>query len=123
MLLVGNEKVLSAELSRHDVDGLPIEIAHASEVISMADVASTAVRAKRDSSIRVAARLVHEQRAQGVISAGNTGAAMALCKVVMGVLPGVHRPALAQVFSHARRHLGGADRRGCKRRLRPGDAC
>ena len=98
VVLVGDQKVLDAELGRHNGNGLPIEIVHASEVISMDDVASKALRAKRDSSIRVAARVVHEGRAHGVISAGNTGAAMAICKVVMGVLPGVHRPALAQVF-------------------------
>ena len=98
VILVGDQQTLDAEVGRHDSAGLAIEIIHASEVISMEDVASRALRAKRDSSIRVAARLVHEGRAQGVISAGNTGAAMAICKVVMGVLPGVHRPGLAQVF-------------------------
>ena len=96
--LVGDRGSLDAELARHDANGLPLEIVHASEVISMDDVAGKALRAKRDSSIRVAARLVHEGQAHGVISAGNTGAAMAICKVVMGVLPGVHRPGLAQVF-------------------------
>ncbi len=97
IILVGREDALRTELARHEASGLPIEIAHASEVISMHDVAGKAVRAK-DSSIRVAARLVRDGLAQGVISAGNTGAAMAISKVVLGVLPGVHRPAIAQVF-------------------------
>lgn len=97
VILVGREDVLRAELAKHDAAKLPIEIAHASEVISMSDVAGKAVRAK-DSSIRVAARLVRDGLAQGVISAGHTGAAMAISKVVLGVLPGVHRPAIAQVF-------------------------
>ncbi len=98
IILVGREDVLRLELAQHDdVGPLPIEIAHASKVISMSDVAGKAVRAK-DSSIRVAARLVRDGHAQGLISAGNTGAAMAISKVVMGVLPGVHRPAIAQVF-------------------------
>ena len=98
IILVGREDVLRLELAQHDDVGLlPIEIAHASKVISMSDVAGKAVRAK-DSSIRVAARLVRDGHAQGLISAGNTGAAMAISKVVMGVLPGVHRPAIAQVF-------------------------
>ena len=96
--LVGNEEILQAYLERHDTTGLPIEVVHASEVISMSDAASRALRGKPDSSIRVAARLVRDGHAQGVISAGNTGALMVICKVVMGVLPGVHRPALAQVF-------------------------
>jgi glycerol-3-phosphate acyltransferase PlsX len=97
IILVGRENALRAELAKHDAAKLPIEIAHASEVISMSDVAGKALRAK-DSSIRVAARLVRDGLAQGVISAGHTGAAMAISKVVLGVLPGVHRPAIAQVF-------------------------
>ncbi|HUG82179.1 MAG TPA: phosphate acyltransferase PlsX [Bryobacterales bacterium] len=97
IILVGRENALRDELSKHDAAKLPIEIAHASEVISMSDVAGKALRAK-DSSIRVAARLVRDGLAQGVISAGHTGAAMAISKVVLGVLPGVHRPAIAQVF-------------------------
>jgi glycerol-3-phosphate acyltransferase PlsX len=97
VVLVGREDVLGPELAKHDTAGLPIEIVHASEVISMSDVAGKAVRAK-DSSLRVAARLVRDGLAHGLVSAGNTGAAMAISKVVMGVLPGVHRPAIAQVF-------------------------
>lgn len=98
IILVGRQDVLRRELAQHEDAGLlPIEVAHASKVISMSDVAGKAVRAK-DSSIRVAARLVRDGHAQGLISAGNTGAAMAISKVVMGVLPGVHRPAIAQVF-------------------------
>jgi glycerol-3-phosphate acyltransferase PlsX len=98
VLLVGNEAALRAELARHQTHGLPLEVVHASEVITMDDSAGKSVRSKRDSSIRVAARLVREGAAQGLISAGNTGAVMATSKVVLGVLPGVYRPALAQVF-------------------------
>jgi len=98
MLLVGRQEVLRRELAEHLADQLPIEIVHASEVITMDDTAAKAVRAKRDSSIRVAARLVRDGRAQGLVSAGNTGAAMATAKIVMGTLPGVYRPALASVF-------------------------
>jgi len=77
---------------------LPIEIQHASEHITMEDSAAKAVRTKRDSSIRVAARLVRDGIAQGVVSAGNTGAVMATAKMVQGMLPGVDRPALASAF-------------------------
>src|SRR5690606_37970697 len=58
----------------------------------------SALRNKRDASIRVAARAVREGRAQGLVSAGNTSACMAIAKTVMGLVPGVKRPALAQVF-------------------------
>ena len=98
VLLVGDEQTVRAELGRHRADDLPIEVIHASEVITMEDSAGKALRTKRDSSIRVAARLVREGLAHGVISAGNTGAVMATSKIVLGVLPGVYRPALAQVF-------------------------
>ena len=57
-----------------------------------------AVRTKKDSSIRVASRLVRDGYAQGVVSAGNTGAVMATAKMVQGMLPGVDRPALAAAF-------------------------
>ena len=80
---------------------LPIEIVHASEVITMDDKAVQAVRAKRDSSIRVGLRLVRDGRAAGFVTAGNTGAAMATAKMVLGGIPGVDRPALAAVFPTA----------------------
>ena len=99
VLLVGPEPVLRAELARYPAAaGLPIEIVHASEVISMEDKAVQAVRAKRDSSMRVGLRLVREQSAVGFVTAGNTGAAMATAKMVLGAIPGVDRPALAAVF-------------------------
>jgi len=99
VLLVGPEPNLRTELSRYPAAAqLPIEIVHASEVISMEDKAVQAVRAKRDSSMRVGLRLVREGRASGFITAGNTGAAMATAKMVLGAIPGVDRPALAAVF-------------------------
>ena len=64
----------------------------------MGEKAATAVRSKRDSSMRVGLRLVREGRAAGFVTVGNTGAAMATAKMVLGALPGVDRPALAAVF-------------------------
>src|SRR3954471_2811497 len=99
VMLVGREPQIRAELERHSgVEALPIEIIHASEVIEMRDKAAQAVRAKRDSSQRVGLRLCREGRAAGFVTAGNTGAAMATAKMVLGALPGVDRPALAAVF-------------------------
>ncbi len=74
---------------------------HASEVIGMEDKAVKAVRAKRDSSMRVGLRLVRDGQASGFITAGNTGAAMATAKMVLGAIPGVDRPALAAIFPTA----------------------
>jgi len=99
IILVGKQDVLRKELAQHEgIHGLPIEIQHASEQVTMEDSAAKAVRTKRDSSIRVASRLVRDGIAQGVVSAGNTGAAMATAKMVQGMLPGVDRPALASAF-------------------------
>jgi len=77
---------------------LPIFIAQASEWISMEDKAAQAVRSKRDSSMRIGLKMVREGRARGFVTAGNTGAAMATAKMVLGSLSGVDRPALAAVF-------------------------
>jgi len=98
VLLVGPQERLSRELSQRKVQVLPIEIVHASEAVTMGDKATKAFRQRRDSSIRVMARLVHEGTADGMISAGNTGAVMTTAKIVLGALEGVDRPAIAQVF-------------------------
>ncbi len=100
--LVGPEETLRAELSRHSAAGsLPISIAHASEFITMDDKAVQAVRAKRDSPMRVGLRLVREGVASAFITAGTTGAAMATAKMVLGGLPGVDRPALVAIIPTA----------------------
>lgn len=99
ILLAGKEDVLRAELAKYDGwRDLNIQIVHASEVVTMEDSASRALRTKRDSSMRVAARLVRDGEAQGLVSAGNTGAMMAMSKTVLGMIPGVERPALANPF-------------------------
>jgi glycerol-3-phosphate acyltransferase PlsX len=99
IILVGDKDVLRKELASHDDwRDLHIEIRHASERITMEDSAAKAVRSKRDSSIRVASRLVREGVADGVVSAGNTGAVMATAKMIQGMIPGVDRPALASAF-------------------------
>jgi phosphate acyltransferase len=98
VILVGREELLRGELAQHDWRDLPIEIVHASERVTMDDSAARAFRTKRDSSLRVASRLVRDGVAQGFVSAGNTGAAMATAKMVQGVVQGVERPALAGVF-------------------------
>jgi len=101
VLLVGPEEAVKTELHRHlTASRLPIEVVHASEFITMEDKVE-AIRAKRDNSMRVGLRLVREGRANGFVTAGNTGAAMATAKIVLGAVPGVDRPALAAVFPTA----------------------
>jgi phosphate acyltransferase len=94
--LIGPEHELRDLLDEHlENEDLPIVIHHASERIRMDEKAAHAVRAKRDSSMRVGLKLVREGKCAGFVSAGNTGAAMATAKMVLGALPGVDRPALA----------------------------
>jgi len=103
VILVGQQDVVRQELAHYnDHRQLPIEIVHAQERITMEDSVK-AVRSKRDSSMRVASRLVRDGVAQGFLSAGNTGAVMAMAKTVQGVVPGVDRPALAGVFPTVKR--------------------
>jgi phosphate acyltransferase len=90
--------VLDEQLENED---LPIVIHHASERIGMEEKAAHAVRTKKDSSMRVGLKLVREGKAAGFVTAGNTGAAMATAKMVLGALPGVDRPALANPMPSA----------------------
>ena len=103
VLLIGREDQLEAEL-RARAAGESFDnilIVPASEVIGMHDKAAQAVRAKKQSSMHVGLRLVRDGKAAGFITAGNTGAAMAAAKMILGALPGVDRPALAAVFPTA----------------------
>ena len=98
VLLVGREEVVRAELARLGDHRGRIEVVHAEEVVDMDDPAIAPLRKKRRSSIRIACELVKEGRAAAVVSAGNTGAAMAAAMKVLGTIPGVDRPALAAVL-------------------------
>src|SRR6202789_1422128 len=94
--LVGPEPELRDLLDEHlEDEDLPIVIHHASERIGMDEKAAHAVRTKKDSTMRVGLKLIREHKAVGFVTAGNTGAAMATAKMVLGALPGVDRPALA----------------------------
>ena len=98
IVLVGQEDRIQPFLEKHDTASLHIEVIHATEVITMDESAATAARKKKDSSIRVAARLMRDGTVAGVVSAGNTGAVMATVKMVLGTLPVVDRPALSTVL-------------------------
>jgi glycerol-3-phosphate acyltransferase PlsX len=98
IVLVGQDDRVRALLQKKDAANLPIEVVHASEFITMDESAATAARKKKDSSIRVAARLMRDNGIAGVVSAGNTGAVMATVKMVVGTLPVVDRPALSTVL-------------------------
>ena len=101
IILVGQAEKVEPELRRCGWRGQGdrgIEFVTAEEVIGMDEPVATAVRRKKRSSLRVGSKLVTEGRADGFVSAGNTGAAMATAKMVIGMLPGVDRPALAAMI-------------------------
>jgi glycerol-3-phosphate acyltransferase PlsX len=98
ILLVGVEEKVRHELGRHNARNLPIEVVNANEVITMSDSPSQAFRRKKNSSAHVAARLVHDGKAEALVSAGNTGAIMTVARFILGTLAGVDRPALAAAF-------------------------
>src|SRR5574342_325466 len=102
VVLVGDRPAIEREVLRLNAQSLGLEICHASQVVGMAESPAHALRRKRDSSLRVAAELVRDGKAAAFVSAGNTGAAMAIAMFVIGVLPGVDRPAIAVVLPNKR---------------------
>lgn len=96
--LVGDEKVLKKLLRKYRGEGLPIEVVNAEDVIEMDEPPSVAFRKKRKSSMHIAGRLVKEGKAQAFVSAGNTGAAMAVAKFIIGSSQGIERPGIAVAF-------------------------
>lgn len=101
VVLVGQPERVLPELKRCGWRGQGdrnIEFVEAAEVIGMDEPVAASVRRKKKSSLRIGCKLVTEGRADGFFSAGNTGAAMATAKMVIGMLPGVDRPALAAMI-------------------------
>jgi len=102
VILVGVEATVRQELNRHRHRGMPIEIVNATEIITMTDSPSQAFRRKKDSSLHVATKLVRDGKADALVTAGNTGAAMTVARFILGTLPSVDRPALAAAFPNMR---------------------
>lgn len=100
IFLTGPEDRLNAELERYKYPSERIQIVPASEVVTMDDTATIAVRKKRNSSMRVAVDLAADGKTDAIVSAGNTGAMYALVKFTIGALPGVDRLPLAAWFPH-----------------------
>ncbi len=105
LLLVGDEAIIRPMLASYGIKGAladRCELVHAPDVVTMADKATSILKEKKGSSIRIAAQLVREGRADGVVSMGHTGAAMVASKMVVGTLPGVDRPCLATVLPNTK---------------------
>nr|WP_218568975.1 phosphate acyltransferase PlsX [Pseudomonas sp. 2FE] len=105
LVLVGQTSLLNELIARHPgVDRARLHVEHASEVIGMDDRPAQALRGKPDSSMRVALELLRDGRAQACVSAGNTGALMALSRYVLKTLPGIDRPAMVTAIPTERGH-------------------
>ncbi|MYN10420.1 phosphate acyltransferase PlsX [Pseudoduganella aquatica] len=99
LILVGLEDAIRAELKKHHADAHPrISIHHASEQVAMDDPLEVALRRKKDSSMRVAVEQVKDGKAQAAVSAGNTGALMAVSRYVLKTMAGVDRPAICSIM-------------------------
>lgn len=95
ILLVGRSDTIDTHLRRHRGKHLQrLEIVHADDIVAMDEKPSLALRNRRESSMWKALELVSQGRAQACISAGNTGALMAMSRLVLGMLPGIERPAI-----------------------------
>lgn len=98
VVLVGDQGRLEDCLKQHQTAGLKISTRHASEVVGMHDSPSDAVRKKKDSSIRVAYEMLRQGEAQALVSAGNSGATMAVGMFLLKRIPGIDRPAIATIM-------------------------
>jgi glycerol-3-phosphate acyltransferase PlsX len=99
LILVGKEEIILAELKKLKRLGHPrISVVHASEVVAMDDSIEIALRRKKDSSMRGAINLVKSGAAHACVSAGNTGALMAVSRYVLKTIPGIHRPAICGII-------------------------
>jgi phosphate acyltransferase len=104
VVLVGLRDAIEAELAvRGSAYGPRLRVHHAAEVVTMDEPPAQALRYKKDSSMRVAINLVKNGEAHACISAGNTGALMAISRFVLKTLPGIDRPAIATVLPNMRR--------------------
>jgi glycerol-3-phosphate acyltransferase PlsX len=104
-ILVGREEALRPLLPAEVEFGDRVRVHHASEVVEMHEPVASALRSKKNSSMRVVADLVKEGTANAAVSAGNTGALMAISRFVLKTLPGIDRPAIASILPTAGGHI------------------
>ena len=106
-ILVGLEEKIRPLLANDvgNVDSLSLVVRHASEVVTMDESPALAIRSKKDSSMRVAIDLVKSGEADACVSAGNTGALMAISRFVLKMLPGIDRPAICAILPTVSGHV------------------
>nr|WP_218567612.1 phosphate acyltransferase PlsX [Pseudomonas cavernae] len=105
LVLVGQAPLLEGLIARHSgVDRSRLRVEHAGEVVAMDERPAQVLRGKPDSSMRVALEVLRSGNAQACVSAGNTGALMALSRYVLKTLPGIDRPAMVAAIPTSRGH-------------------
>ncbi|MBO1924198.1 phosphate acyltransferase PlsX [Thiomicrorhabdus sp. 6S3-12] len=105
IVLVGKQDEIEQQLSAYQYDSSRLTVVHAEQVVEMDDLPSKALRNKRKSSMRIALNLVKEDEAQACVSAGNTGALMAVAKFVLKTLPDIDRPAICTSMPTMKGHV------------------
>src|SRR5512135_48603 len=100
VLLVGDQDKIKAELAKYNTQGLDLPVVHASDEIAMTEHVE-AVKAKKGASMNIAVRLVKQKEADAVVTAGNSGAAMAASLFGLGRIRGIERPALGSIYPTA----------------------
>lgn len=105
LLLVGLEDIIKPRLAHlnHEL-AVRIQVLHAPEVVTMDEAPSSALRNKKNSSMRVAIEQVKKGQAQACVSAGNTGALMAISRYILKMLPGIDRPAICTIIPGINSH-------------------
>ena len=105
LLLTGPEEIIKPRLAHLDHDlAVRVQIIHAPEVVTMDEAPSSALRNKKNSSMRVAIEQVRKGQAQACVSAGNTGALMAISRYILKMLPGIDRPAICTIIPGINSH-------------------
>ena len=105
LILVGDESVLREEMQRRRVqESERLTVHHAPERVEMDDSPSKVLRGKRNSSMHLAIGLVRDGKADACVSAGNTGALMAIARFLLKTIPGIDRPAIIGVFPSVHGH-------------------
>ena len=98
VIIVGAEAQINEQLKQYSYDQQKVRVVNSTEIVEMNESPATALRQKKDSSIRVAVDLVKAGEADAIVSAGNTGASMAIAKFVLKSIEGIERPAIASLM-------------------------
>lgn len=102
IIITGDKEILENEFAKHEFDKSKLEIVHTTEIIENEDKPVKAIRSKKDSSMVVALRMVKENKADAIVSAGNTGALLAGGLFVVGRIKGIDRPCLCPAIPNVK---------------------